>query len=374
MCKSTADTLDRLVRFSRSFGEDPSFVLAGGGNSSYKEHNLMLVKGSGSRMATITGDGFVAMDRSALNAIWDKPYPENADLREEAVLADLMAARMPGEEEKRPSVETLLHSLFPEPWVMHTHPALVNGLTCSLQGKEAMQNLFGSGAVWIPVIEPGYTLAKAVRQALDASPGDHTPLVFLQNHGVFITGKSEDEIRKRYKSLFAVLRNAAEAEGVSTQPYQLTDSDHEGTGELFKAFEELTKDRPEIISFTHPLLKEALSSREGFAPLQEPFTPDHIVYAGFHPHYTTDTRKIKEELESYLGQWKEFPKIVASPEGTCWAIGGNRQAAIDARDLFIDSVMVLHYTKAFGGPSPMPDWLVSFIRNWEAEKYRQKKG
>ena len=36
--------------------------------------------------------------------------------------------------ETAPSVETLLHAIFPQKYVLHLHPALVNGLTCSRVG------------------------------------------------------------------------------------------------------------------------------------------------------------------------------------------------------------------------------------------------
>ena len=58
---------------------------------------------------------------------------------------DLSLAKEPGEESKRPSVETTLHSLFEYTFVLHLHPALVNGLTCSQNGKEKAKELFESG-------------------------------------------------------------------------------------------------------------------------------------------------------------------------------------------------------------------------------------
>ena len=33
---------------------------------------------------------------------------------------------------------------------------------------------------------------------------------------------------------------------------------------------------------------------------------------------------------------------------------------------------VVAYTKAFGGVSAMPDFLIDFIVNWEVESYRSK--
>ena len=98
-------SLDVLVHFSNAYGKDPAFVLAGGGNTSYKTADELYIKGSGTSLATITADGFVKMNRHALSAIWGKTYPADTDAREAAVLADMMAAKCLGEEAKRQLME-----------------------------------------------------------------------------------------------------------------------------------------------------------------------------------------------------------------------------------------------------------------------------
>ena len=106
--------LETLVNFSHKYGADRSLVLAGGGNTSYKTDDVLYIKGSGTSLADICECGFVKMSRTALSDIWSKKYADTSAEREAEVLADLMAARLPGEESKRPSVETLLHDLFPQ--------------------------------------------------------------------------------------------------------------------------------------------------------------------------------------------------------------------------------------------------------------------
>ena len=127
---------EKLVEMSNRYGSNSEYVLAGGGNTSYKENGIMYVKCSGTALATITADGFVAMDMAKLTAMLDKKYPEADDEREAAALADMMAARLPSEYSKRPSVEAILHELFPQKYVLHVHPTLVNGLTCGKDGEK----------------------------------------------------------------------------------------------------------------------------------------------------------------------------------------------------------------------------------------------
>ena len=120
--------LNALAEMSNKYGADPRFVLAGGGNTSFKSKENLWIKGSGTALATIKAEDFVVMDRSKLNMMWSANYPENEAARESAVLQDMMDARVEGET-RRPSVETLLHNLFPQRYILHVHPTTVNGIT-----------------------------------------------------------------------------------------------------------------------------------------------------------------------------------------------------------------------------------------------------
>ncbi len=161
------DGLSQLVEISNFYGADEDYVLGGGGNTSYKdaEKGIMYVKASGYCLADITRDGFAAMSLEKLAEIMKKSYPEEDDERERQALEDLMNARMPGEE-KRPSVETLLHALLPQKFVLHLHPTAVNGLSCS---KEASYwyKLLNPDCIYIPLTKPGYTLAAACKKEIE---------------------------------------------------------------------------------------------------------------------------------------------------------------------------------------------------------------
>ena len=62
--------INALVAMSNKYGADEEFVLAGGGNTSYKTADTLYIKGSGTSLATITVDGFVKIDRAELEKIW----------------------------------------------------------------------------------------------------------------------------------------------------------------------------------------------------------------------------------------------------------------------------------------------------------------
>ena len=125
--------LSTLVKMSNTYGSNPAYVLAGGGNTSVKDDTTLYVKGSGTQLATIKAEEFVKMDRARLNEIMKTEYPADDVKRESAYLADVMAAVTDEDKTKRPSVEALLHNLFAYTYVLHVHPTLINGRKGSLR-------------------------------------------------------------------------------------------------------------------------------------------------------------------------------------------------------------------------------------------------
>ena len=98
IAKSIAD----LIEISRFYGADNRFVIAGGGNTSYKSADKLWVKASGSSLATISEDGFAVLDRSKLKVLSERSYSADSATREEQVKNDLTAACI--STGKRPSV------------------------------------------------------------------------------------------------------------------------------------------------------------------------------------------------------------------------------------------------------------------------------
>ena len=58
--------IEQLIEISQKYGKDSRYVIAGGGNTSYKNAEKLWVKASGCALATITEDGFAVLDRFPL--------------------------------------------------------------------------------------------------------------------------------------------------------------------------------------------------------------------------------------------------------------------------------------------------------------------
>ncbi|MGO8694873.1 MAG: class II aldolase/adducin family protein [Rectinemataceae bacterium] len=362
--------LDVLVDISRRFGSDPDWVLAGGGNTSFKDSDTLFVKASGFSLGQIGMDGFCAMDRRELDAIWERSYPEDREARETAVLQDLLAARQSGEH-RRPSVETLMHGFFPQAYVVHTHPALVNGLTCSRYGEAAFQRLFAADAIWVPFVDPGYVLAREVRkrvEAFRARTGAVPSVMLMQNHGLLVAGESRGEIEERSASV--VSRIAAE---VRRHPdLGAVSVDARGVAELVSHVASLAPAGSGIRFRCDAQLLRFADSREAFEPLVSAFSPDHIVYAG-HEFLRLDS------LSEIEGAWKDFlarnaapPRIVLVRNLGAVSCAAAMQTAETAMELFVDACKIAVYSQSFGGARHMTRDQIDFIRNWEVERYRSQ--
>ena len=149
-----------LISVSQFYGRDTRFVIAGGGNTSYKNNEKIWVKASGSSLATITEDGFAVLDRSLLNPMSDKQYSSDEAEREEQVKNDLAAATLT--KGRRPSVETSMHNVIDYAFVVHLHPTIVNGLMCAQNAEKDLVRLFGEKALYVEYTDPGYVLFKKV--------------------------------------------------------------------------------------------------------------------------------------------------------------------------------------------------------------------
>ena len=368
-------SLEKLIEASRYYGSNPEYVLAGGGNTSYKDEDFLFVKASGISLGSIQGDGFVKMERRALSAIWKKDYPENSDAREAAVLADMMASRCPGEESKRPSVETLLHDLLPFSYVIHTHPALVNGLCCSRDGEKAARELFPNAA-WIPLINPGYVLSKFVKEVIDKRPRVSNIIILLQNHGIFVAADSIQEINEVYKTVMQTLNQKI----VKTPDFDNSVSTF-GNSEIIKkqilaAAEKNHPDKPWLIKFErNNQIAAFVSDNAAFKPVSSAYTPDHMVYSGSDPLFIDEV--VLKDMSGFEAVFKDhaekkgrIPKIIAVKELGIFGLEHSEKAVDNALELFGDTQKVAVYSESFGGPFFMNDSMIHFINNCEVERYR----
>ena len=358
------EQLAALAAMSNKYGANPEYVLAGGGNTSFKSEDRLWVKGSGTSLATIQAEDFVVLERKLLDAMWATQYPEEEKAREAKVLEDMMAARVEGEN-RRPSVETLLHNLFPQQYILHVHPAIVNGLTCAKNGKAATKQLFPQ-AVWVDACKPGYILALECKKVMDVykqETGKDCDLLFLENHGIFFAADTVDQLdvlaEGVMNALAAAVKRAPDLEEIT--------ADGKKVAEIAEVLAELYGGE-QAASVAFLANKEILS----YDPATKSLSPDHIVYAKAKQLAISANADVRELFEKFTVENGYKPKIVFVEGLGMFSCGASEKEANTALTVMLDAIKVVAYTESFGGVSPMPEFLIDFIVNWEVESYRSK--
>lgn len=373
-------SVEELIEVSRRYGSDPEYVVAGGGNTSWKTADQLYVKGSGVALESVSAEGFVRMDRAKLAGIWSAVYPSDPDARESAVLAAMMAARFPGEEQKRPSVETLLHDALPFAFVVHTHPASVNAVTCCAREAEAAAELFGDQALWIPSTNPGYILSQIVKDAFEEHTdrrGKAPAFILLQNHGVFVYGSTVADVDAVYRGISGVL-SAKIRRRADFSPVALGAPEKKAAADAAAALERLSAvdgGSAAVFFSTDAETARLTASSEAFSVFRLPFTPDHIVYSGSDFLWAESVGALPDAYAAFTSKFGgRRPKLAAVKGLGVFGIGaeGNAKSARLAVELFRDAAKIAVYAEAFGGPRYMTQDQVDFINNWEVERYRAK--
>jgi len=345
-----------LTEATRKFGSD-KYVKGGGGNSSAKTRETIWVKPSGSTMGSITADKFVALERSKILRMDEVSLAGDVKKRE-ALAKDIMTAAVMPDSTGRPSVEAPLHNLLETTYVIHTHPALVNGMTCAKNGEAVCKKLFPA-ALWMGYIDPGITLYQLVRDQVAKYKkqfGKQPEVVFLKNHGVFVAGDTPEIIEDIYDDIFAKLeKEYAKADISLTLKEQDIELNTQDTDAFKKAFpaEEM----------------QAVISTKSFANADGAISPDHIVYMKSFVHKGDISEQSILDFKHAKGY---YPKILETP-GAVYSIGPNLAGACLALELAKDGALIKQLAEAFGGINYLDDASRDFIENWEVESYRRKQ-
>ena len=382
--------IEDLIAISRKFGQDSRFVIAGGGNTSYKDENRLWVKASGHALATITEDGFAVLDRALLNEMGEKAYNEDTAIREEQVKNDLSVACIT--KDRRPSVETSLHNCMGFAFVVHLHPTLVNGLMCSVNAEVACKEIFPD-ALYIEYTDPGYTLFKKVYdriKAYKAEKGKEPQVIFLQNHGIFVGGDTTAEIEGIYSEVLGKLeaKVAALPEGDTAVSETVTDvvpAIRQMLSRSGRGFKTLKVTKNALVDFfidgcsvTSTGSVTDCPGKSGFDKIAKPFTPDIIVYCKSSYIFIeaeSDEEILKqaeEEIEAFVSGKGYTPKVLLIKGIGLIAVGDSSRNAQIITDVFTDAMKVAFYAQSFGGEHPMERAWIDFIDNWEVENYRRK--
>lgn len=133
--------LERLRALSCRLAENPQWVQAAGGNTSVKQNDTLWVKASGVWLSNANApDAFVPVERAATLHSGSIVYDPSINAR--------------------PSLETWMHLVIPQPWVVHTHALSVLSVVTREDDLSILSAaLKGLHWQYIPYHKPGKALA-----------------------------------------------------------------------------------------------------------------------------------------------------------------------------------------------------------------------
>jgi NAD(P)-dependent dehydrogenase (short-subunit alcohol dehydrogenase family)/rhamnose utilization protein RhaD (predicted bifunctional aldolase and dehydrogenase) len=371
--------ISELLLISDFYGRNKEYVIAGGGNTSFKDNETIWIKASGTSLEGITEDGLVALSREKLAVISTQTYSEDTVSREEEVKKDMFNAILDPGRGKRPSVETSLHNLINYRFVVHLHPTLINGMLCSRNAKNITLQLFGEQALFVPYTDPGYILFKKLEAEVlkyREKYGIDPKIIFLENHGSFVSADTTEEIRTIYDDIISKIGGVIDPVIEAGQlPYS------PDLNRVLPAIRMLlSDDHPKVIRFRHnSLIASYYRSQQEFQKISHPLTPDIIVYCKYRYIYVEQSQTPDRILESLRGQFERFgkeynflPRIILIKDMGLFAVEDSVSGAETVLDVFEDLIKVCHYASKCGGTKLLTPEQVSFIDQWEVENYRRK--
>jgi rhamnose utilization protein RhaD (predicted bifunctional aldolase and dehydrogenase) len=368
--------IKELITISRFYGKDKGFVIAGGGNTSYKDDRQIWVKASGVSLETIDEEGFVCLSREKLKVIAVKSYSPDSVKRESEVKEDLANAIV-SIGSKRPSVETSMHEIIDYSFVVHTHPTKVNGMMCSNNARQACSELFGEEALFIPYTDPGYILFKKVEAEINGFRSKHgfcPKLIFLENHGVFVAAETTGEIMSIYDKIMQKLDSRIRKE----LPSEICES---YSSVLANKVKELNPGYASLSATgrTSDLIRHFVESGESFKNADTSFSPDDIVYCKAHYLFlekkeNRDAQLVdaKQKIKAYFLKYGYLPKVLAIEKEGILAVEDTQKSIENVLEVFTNILKISFLSQNFGGPKFMTSEQIAFIDNWEVENYRRK--
>lgn len=322
-----------LARASAALGADPTIVQAAGGNTSVKVDDVLWVKASGFWLKdALTRPVFVPLSLSGVRR-------RIAAGEDEPARPEVIA--WPGMDGLRPSIETALHALLPQRFVLHTHSVTTIAWAIRRNGEQAIADrLEGLRWGWIPYVMPGVPLTRAIDRVMTETGA--LDVLVLGNHGLVVAADTLDEAMALHGEVEA--RLAVPLRAARTP-------DHDRLAQIAAATgRRLPRHAP-----VHAL---ALDPEVTALALAGSYYPDHVIFLG-------------PRLSLWTGERE------SEPEAPLLLVPGAGVLAADAlsasgEELGLCLALVLERTAPGADLTTLPRNEVDALLQWDAEAYRKE--
>lgn len=380
-----------LIKLCAYAGERFDLSQAGGGNvSTIGPDGDMWITASGWALSDVKDKSALCrLDHGGLVAIMrELSHGDGKSTAELDRLAGKRVLALRKTPQVRPSIETLMHSLL-GPVTLHTHPIAVNAVVCRRDWREIMARLFPE-AILVGYETPGVTLALALMKEMTARKTEGSPcsLVFLENHGIIVSGRSAEEVMNatdrtldvlaretgldlsRYRlcnKLTRLMKRVSRERGGSEVGGSAAGGERGGGGETGGS-ENQTGDE-HLVSYLSEdaVLARLLKENVDFI-LARPCYPDQLVYCG-KAGLALDSLDDPAPIASYREIHGHLPKVIAYDDNLLIV---ERSMKSCKR---LEEVLKAHALILTNGEKNAVEYLdeaeQNYLLNWEAEKARQ---
>ncbi|MCB9584155.1 MAG: bifunctional aldolase/short-chain dehydrogenase [Polyangiaceae bacterium] len=393
------------VYTSHLLGRRPDLVLHGGGNTSVKATaqevdgrmcEVLFVKGSGWDLASIEPTGFPACRLEPLLRLCELAELSDDDMVK-ALRSQMLDANSP-----TPSVEALLHALIPGKYVDHTHADAALALLDRPNGRELATEVWGTEALVLPYVMPGFVLARAVH-ALRDDPGlPAAGCLVLDKHGVFtwdqtarasydrmIEAISKAEARLEVEARARTSRSAEVPHGSASVRNRISVSVR---GEILRQH----PDYPTVGTWLCEGAPLALANHpEGPSITVGPLTPDHVIRTKPWPLWLPidEGKPLRSQVEAalrdYALRYKRYfdanvdgrelrrlratPHVVLVPGHGAFCIGTSVRDAKIVADIYTHTARTVLRVVEVAKFEPVPESELFELEYWSLEQAKLGK-
>lgn len=348
------DRLKDFIEISKYAGMREDLVQAGGGNSSVKlDENKMLIKASGFQLADITLEsGYSEINyKKIVDFFNNTPIDKITDDYEKELLNNTLISGT------RPSIETFLHSIT-NTFTLHTHPMLVNVLTCRENGMEILKELFPE-ALFVGYDTPGIKLAKEYFKTYKENNKECTKefdVIFLKNHGLIVSAKNAEEVISKTEEVLVKIEKYL---NVNVKAYR-------NSTIIYNKLKEISNE-DNIVYLSNDYNIKTILNEMKEKMLNYWFCPDCLVYCGKRPLILAENftyLDIKEHIKKY------GKPVIIYYDNNIYISAVNIKKAKEIESVLSFSAQVLYLNKDFN-VDLLDESEQNFLLNWDAEKYRQ---
>ncbi|MBT8552465.1 class II aldolase [Polynucleobacter paneuropaeus] len=330
-----------ISQFSAELGKDRLVAQGAGGNVSWKEGELLWIKGSGTWLAEADiKDIFVPVNLLNLTSALSR---KDFDIKPQLI----------GEHILRPSIETMLHALMPQKIVAHLH--LIDALTylVNKDGQRMLARLFEESlddllqVAFVQYEKPGPQLAQAIQEVLMERP--KTNVIFLKNHGIVLGAESIDQVKSLLKNIMSI---CAPNKGFSNAPLEQLPF---VINELRESYIPYPDTEVQVLALDPSLYKRL--------ELDWVLYPDHLVFLGEKSFSFSSWADLLCKKESLA----EFPELIFIQNTGVFVKPSFNLAKTAQLRCYYD---VISRVPPDAILEPLSRRAINDLLNWDAEKYR----